>query len=195
MITHSACRDSLAWPPPCTARGWPCSRLLRIACSTVHTLSQPADRTTPPPSAAPQDCLPLGVGKGTHIKGAIVDKNARIGKFCKIVNAEGIQVRACVWMLVLLQGWAGSSSYVRGLGHPRSSGGGFGSLGAAPGRAGQLLHPGVFLPRSSFWRVMAAALRWPNSAARVCVRSEELLFAFPRCKAISGISRSAIARL
>lgn len=39
------------------------------------------------------DCLPLGVGKGTHIKGAIVDKNARIGKFCKIVNAEGIQVR------------------------------------------------------------------------------------------------------
>ena len=25
------------------------------------------------------DCLPLGVGKGTHIKGAIVDKNARIG--------------------------------------------------------------------------------------------------------------------
>lgn len=33
------------------------------------------------------------MGKGTHIKGAIVDKNARIGKFCKIVNAEGIQVR------------------------------------------------------------------------------------------------------
>lgn len=33
------------------------------------------------------------MGKGTHIKGAIVDKNARIGKFCKIINAEGIQVR------------------------------------------------------------------------------------------------------
>ena len=41
------------------------------------------------------DCLPLGVGKGTHIKGAIVDKNARIGKFCKIINAEGIQVGQC----------------------------------------------------------------------------------------------------
>lgn len=40
-----------------------------------------------------QDCLPLGVGKGTHIRGAIVDKNARIGKFCKIINSEGIQVR------------------------------------------------------------------------------------------------------
>ncbi|PSC75177.1 ADP-glucose pyrophosphorylase small subunit isoform A [Micractinium conductrix] len=37
------------------------------------------------------DCLPLGVGKGTHIRGAIVDKNARIGRFCKIINAEGIQ--------------------------------------------------------------------------------------------------------
>ena len=42
------------------------------------------------------DCLPLGVGKGTHIKGAIVDKNARIGKFCKIINAEGIQV----WLVI-----------------------------------------------------------------------------------------------
>lgn len=120
-------QHGLAWPPPCTARGWPCSRLLRIACSTVHTLSQPADRTTPPPSAAPQDCLPLGVGKGTHIKGAIVDKNARIGKFCKIVNAEGIQVRACVWMLVLLQGWAGACCCLGRLeGQPQNSGGGGG---------------------------------------------------------------------
>lgn len=52
-----------------------------------HLLQRP---TLPPRNL--QDCLPLGVGKGTHIKGAIVDKNARIGKFCKIVNAEGIQV-------------------------------------------------------------------------------------------------------
>eukprot|EP00887_Chlorella_sp_A99_P003158 scaffold9.g3158.t1 len=34
------------------------------------------------------DCLPLGVGRGTHIRGAIVDKNARIGKFCKILNED-----------------------------------------------------------------------------------------------------------
>jgi glucose-1-phosphate adenylyltransferase len=47
------------------------------------------------------DCLPLGVGKGTHIRGAIVDKNARIGKFCKIVNAEGIQVCVCVWCVCM----------------------------------------------------------------------------------------------
>lgn len=37
------------------------------------------------------DCLPLGVGRGTHIKGAIVDKNVRIGKFCRITNVEGVQ--------------------------------------------------------------------------------------------------------
>ena len=37
------------------------------------------------------DCLPIGVGKGTHIKGAIVDKNARIGRMCRIVNAEGVE--------------------------------------------------------------------------------------------------------
>ena len=59
--------------------------------------------TFPCPATAPQDCLPLGVGKGTHIKGAIVDKNARIGKFCKIINAEGIQVRG--WMGWGVVGW------------------------------------------------------------------------------------------
>jgi glucose-1-phosphate adenylyltransferase len=37
------------------------------------------------------DCLPIGVGRGTHIKGAIVDKNARIGKLCRIINVEGVQ--------------------------------------------------------------------------------------------------------
>jgi glucose-1-phosphate adenylyltransferase len=36
------------------------------------------------------DCLPIGVGKGSHIKGAIVDKNARIGRFCKLINAAGV---------------------------------------------------------------------------------------------------------
>ncbi|GAB4822316.1 hypothetical protein N2152v2_009362 [Parachlorella kessleri] len=37
------------------------------------------------------DCLPIGVGRGTQIKNAIVDKNARIGRYCRIVNAEGVQ--------------------------------------------------------------------------------------------------------
>lgn len=37
------------------------------------------------------DCLPIGVGEGTEIRGAIVDKNARIGRFCKIINVEGVE--------------------------------------------------------------------------------------------------------
>ena len=37
------------------------------------------------------DCLPIGVGRGTVIKGAIVDKNARIGRFCRIVNVDNVQ--------------------------------------------------------------------------------------------------------
>ena len=37
------------------------------------------------------DCLPIGVARGTHIKGAIIDKNARIGKMCRIINVEGVQ--------------------------------------------------------------------------------------------------------
>ena len=37
------------------------------------------------------DCLPIGVGRGTQIKGAIVDKNARIGRFCRILNVDNVQ--------------------------------------------------------------------------------------------------------
>ena len=36
-------------------------------------------------------CTPIGIGAGTHIKRAIVDKNARIGMDCKIVNAANVQ--------------------------------------------------------------------------------------------------------
>lgn len=36
-------------------------------------------------------CHPIGVGEGSHIKGAIVDKNARIGKGCKIINVDNVQ--------------------------------------------------------------------------------------------------------
>ncbi len=37
-------------------------------------------------------CLPMGVGNNTVIKRAIIDKNARIGPDCVIVNAENVQV-------------------------------------------------------------------------------------------------------
>lgn len=34
---------------------------------------------------------PLGVGEGSHIEGAIIDKNARIGRNVRIVNHHGIE--------------------------------------------------------------------------------------------------------
>lgn len=36
-------------------------------------------------------CLPMGVGDGTVIRKAIVDKNARIGERCQIINKEGVK--------------------------------------------------------------------------------------------------------
>jgi glucose-1-phosphate adenylyltransferase len=39
-----------------------------------------------PPAGTP----PIGIGAGTEIRGAIVDKNARIGRDCRIVNTEGV---------------------------------------------------------------------------------------------------------
>jgi glucose-1-phosphate adenylyltransferase len=32
----------------------------------------------------------LGIGEGSHIEGAIIDKNARIGRNVRIVNEQGI---------------------------------------------------------------------------------------------------------
>ena len=37
-----------------------------------------------------QGRLPIGVGDNTTISNTIVDKNARIGKNCNIVNKEGL---------------------------------------------------------------------------------------------------------
>jgi glucose-1-phosphate adenylyltransferase len=36
-------------------------------------------------------CLPMGVGAGTTIRKAIIDKNARIGENCQIINKEGVR--------------------------------------------------------------------------------------------------------
>lgn len=36
-------------------------------------------------------CTPIGVGDGTEIRGAIVDKNARIGRNVKIINKDNVQ--------------------------------------------------------------------------------------------------------
>ena len=36
-------------------------------------------------------CLPIGIGAGSTIKKAIVDKNARIGSGVQLINKEGIK--------------------------------------------------------------------------------------------------------
>lgn len=36
-------------------------------------------------------CLPMGLGDGTIVRRAIVDKNARIGPKCQIINKEGVK--------------------------------------------------------------------------------------------------------
>jgi len=40
------------------------------------------------------DCLPMGIGAGSIIRKAIVDKNARIGMDCQIINKEGVMEAA-----------------------------------------------------------------------------------------------------
>ncbi|KAL6553866.1 Glucose-1-phosphate adenylyltransferase small subunit, chloroplastic/amyloplastic [Orobanche minor] len=49
-----------------------------------------ADRTF----LAAKGGLPIGIGKNTHIKRAIIDKNARIGENVKIINSDNIQEAA-----------------------------------------------------------------------------------------------------
>lgn len=45
-------------------------------------------------------CLPMGIGIGSVVRKAIVDKNARIGANVKLINKEGIQeATKCVSML------------------------------------------------------------------------------------------------
>lgn len=36
-------------------------------------------------------CLPMGVGDGAIVRRAIIDKNARIGPKCQIINKEGVK--------------------------------------------------------------------------------------------------------
>ncbi|MGO9115797.1 MAG: glucose-1-phosphate adenylyltransferase, partial [Thermoguttaceae bacterium] len=34
---------------------------------------------------------PLGVGDGSHIEGAIIDKNCRIGRNVRVINTSGVE--------------------------------------------------------------------------------------------------------
>ncbi|XP_019151817.1 PREDICTED: glucose-1-phosphate adenylyltransferase small subunit 1, chloroplastic-like [Ipomoea nil] len=43
---------------------------------------------------AAKGSVPIGIGKNSHIKRAIIDKNARIGNDVKIINSENVQEAA-----------------------------------------------------------------------------------------------------
>eukprot|EP00983_Pelagomonas_calceolata_P040873 1137809-Pelagomonas_calceolata.AAC.3 len=36
-------------------------------------------------------CMPMGVGDGSIVRRAIIDKNARVGGRCQIINKEGVK--------------------------------------------------------------------------------------------------------
>ncbi|RRT35567.1 hypothetical protein BHE74_00018022 [Ensete ventricosum] len=38
--------------------------------------------------------VPIGIGKNSHVKRAIIDKNARIGENVKIINCDSVQEAA-----------------------------------------------------------------------------------------------------
>ena len=40
-------------------------------------------------------CTPIGIGAGTKIRRAIIDKNARIGENCRILNEAGVMDKDC----------------------------------------------------------------------------------------------------
>lgn len=68
------------------------------ACSAMKRRPAPlpghdSGRAPPPLLPASQalpGCIPIGIGAGTTIKKAIVDKNARIGMDCQIINKDGV---------------------------------------------------------------------------------------------------------
>lgn len=43
---------------------------------------------------AAKGSVPIGIGRNSHIKRAIVDKNARIGENVKIINSDNVQEAA-----------------------------------------------------------------------------------------------------
>ena len=40
-------------------------------------------------------CMPIGLGNGTVVKKCIIDKNARIGHNCQIINKDNVQEAMC----------------------------------------------------------------------------------------------------
>ncbi len=36
-------------------------------------------------------CMPMGLGRNTHVRRCIIDKNARLGKDVKLINKDNVQ--------------------------------------------------------------------------------------------------------
>lgn len=36
-------------------------------------------------------CMPMGLGRNTHVRRCIIDKNARLGKDVKLINQDNVQ--------------------------------------------------------------------------------------------------------
>jgi glucose-1-phosphate adenylyltransferase len=65
--------------------------LVHAGCTIEHSLLMGADYYEQYDECeALPNCLPMGIGAGTWIRKAIVDKNARIGMDCQIINKEGV---------------------------------------------------------------------------------------------------------
>ena len=66
--------------------------LIFEGCTIEDSLLMGADyfETYAECSALP-GCTPIGIGAGTTVRRAIIDKNARIGMDCQIVNKDGVQ--------------------------------------------------------------------------------------------------------
>ena len=62
-------------------------------CDLEDTLVMGADYYESPEAAVGE--TPVGIGAGTKIRKAIIDKNARIGKNCQILNEEGVMDKDC----------------------------------------------------------------------------------------------------
>ena len=60
----------------------------------------PTSSTTTTAAPCTPASPPLGIGSGSHIEGAILDKNCRIGKNVRIVNEQQLETRgedeACI---------------------------------------------------------------------------------------------------
>lgn len=60
--------------------------IIRDGANLENVVLMGADFYEPPGATGPDGAPPVGIGPGTIVRNAIIDKNARIGRDCRIVN-------------------------------------------------------------------------------------------------------------